>query len=254
MKRLRPDFSLVLGFALVAVLVSAPAQSAVAATTLDFNDLGPSTLGVHMPTNYCGFNWYNSNWHYMSLTADATNNFLALSGTGTAAVSVGGGKFYFDGADFWSRRGADANGLFYFILYSNGVVVYDGRNDPDGKQRFTGVHQHFTANYTGLVDGMAVVFTQGGGDWDHLAMDNFQFHGWQSAQPPTQFKLSRHAAGFALQFAGTPGQPYAIQACADLGGGEWGQLTVTAADASGAVVFVDGQTNLPQRFYRAMAP
>ena len=35
-----------------------------------------------------------------------------------------GTPFYFDGADFWSRRGLDATGNFYFVLSLKGKVVY----------------------------------------------------------------------------------------------------------------------------------
>ena len=34
------------------------------------------------------------------------------------------------------------------------VTVYDGREEKDGRQRFTGVAQHFTPTYAGPVDGV----------------------------------------------------------------------------------------------------
>ena len=102
---------------LVAHLAStALAQTIITPVTIDFNDLGPTTGGVHMPPTYEGLEWGTSDWHYMTLASTPADDFLALSGTGTAFHSTGGEDFYFDGADFWSRRGLDANGRFYFVL------------------------------------------------------------------------------------------------------------------------------------------
>jgi Divergent InlB B-repeat domain len=158
-----------------AAIAATAASSAQTPTTLAFNDLGPSTTGVHMLDGYGGFSWTTSNWHYMSLASNAGNTFLALSGTATSVHRQDGTDFYFNGADFWSRRGLDATGAFYFVLHRDGALVYDGRLDRDGRNRFTNVPTSFTANYTGPVDTVAVVFTQGKGDWDHLAMDNLRF-------------------------------------------------------------------------------
>jgi hypothetical protein len=245
--------SLLLGVTFFA-LPSDAAQPILSTNALTFENLGLSPGGTHMPTNYGGFKWFNSNWHYMSLGAVSTNTYLALSGTATTMVSSGGEDFYFDGADYWSRRGADANGSFYFILHHDGVLVYDGREDNDGRQRFTGVPQHFTANYTGLVDTVAAVFTQGGDDWDHLAMDNFQFRSSRAVPPAPQLEAARLPEGFQLRFVGQADQGYGIEACADLSAGAWSRIDTVATDAAGAGQFTDTNANLGQQFYRAVFP
>jgi hypothetical protein len=89
----------------------------------------------------------------MTTAAAPTEPFLALSGSGTTLKRSDGAAFYFDGADFWSRRGLDANGNLSFVLSLKGKVVYNG-----------------------LVDTVALAFnkTGRGGDWDQLAMDNLR--------------------------------------------------------------------------------
>ncbi len=160
---------------------------AAAADILDFNDLGPSTVGTRMPSPYASLRWDSSVWHYMTLASNPSNTFLALSGTGTFVGSVpsgdfiGGPDFYFDGADFWSRRGADANGDFYFALYHDGVRVYNGLDEQDGRQRFSNVPQRLVPEYSGPVDGIAIAFDND--DWDHLAMDNFAIRWIESPCP-----------------------------------------------------------------------
>lgn len=166
------------------IICSAELASAQAQSLLDFNDLGPSPVGTHMQDGYGGFKWTSSSWHYMSSASAPGNTYLALSGTATSIYRDGGADFYFTGADFWSRRGLDANGTFYYILSRDGAMVYDGRNDRDGRNRFTGVPTTFRPNYSGPVDTVAVVFAQGGDDWDHLAMDNFQFAETPSTEVP----------------------------------------------------------------------
>ncbi|MCA9292795.1 MAG: hypothetical protein KDA20_03170 [Phycisphaerales bacterium] len=162
-------------FRAMGALAAAACCSATCAATLDFDDLGSSTLGIHMPDEYGGLGWSLSDWHYLTLAAAPTETFLALGGSVGYISGLGGREFFLDGADFWSRRAADAAGDFYFILYNNGVVVYDGRNDGnDGRMRFTDVHQLLVPNYTGPIDGFAFAFDGGGDDWDHLAMDNLQ--------------------------------------------------------------------------------
>lgn len=166
-----------LSAALLGCITIAPASAVIVTTahTLDFNDLGTSTGGVHMPAEYEGFNWLQTDWHYMSLQLEPTNTFLALAGSATTIFHTGGRDIYFDGARIWSRRGLDATGRFYFILHRDGVKVYDGRDDQDGRIDFNHTHQIYVANYTGAVDTVALVFDQNGDDWDHLALDDFQY-------------------------------------------------------------------------------
>lgn len=146
------------------------------AVTVGFDDLGSSTLGVPVPDGYAGFSW-GSDWHYMTLISAPDETFLALSGTATTIRRADGGDWFFDGAEFWSRRGADANGSFYFVLLKDNQVVFDGRDDSANRLRFfADPHQVLTAAYGGVIDTLAIVFGQGGDDWDHLAMDRLQYH------------------------------------------------------------------------------
>ena len=146
---------------------------ASASTVLTFNDLPISTIGVRMPETYGGLRWGAglTQWHFMTRPSDLSNNFLALSGTSTFFGSpLGGPDFYFEGADFWSRRGLDGNGDFSFVLYHDGVTVYNGMTADNGRVRFSSTSQFFVPDYTGPVDGVAIAFDND--DWDHLAMDN----------------------------------------------------------------------------------
>jgi hypothetical protein len=160
------------GLGFLSLLAHASAQELVATGTLTFDNFAAGPGGTPMPAAYAGLRWENSDWHVMAVASNAANTFLALSGTAATLTGEGGQNFYFDGAAFWSRRGLDANGSFYFYLMRDGVVVYDGRNDRNGRQVFDAVPRRFVPNYFGAVDYVAVVFTQGGGDWDHLAMDD----------------------------------------------------------------------------------
>jgi PEP-CTERM motif len=161
--------------ATLSIAVSAgAAQAALQATTLDFNDRGASTVGTSMGS-YAGFDW-GSQWYYMTTTANPADTFLAMGTvTGNIIMRSDRADFHFDGADFWSRRGLDAIGDFSFVLYHDGITVYNGDLEPKnaGRNRFTGEHQLFKANYSGPIDGMAFFFDND--DYDHLAMDNFQF-------------------------------------------------------------------------------
>jgi hypothetical protein len=148
-------------------------SAATASTILTFNDLPVSTLGVRMPETYGGLRWGAglTSWHHMTLASNLSNNFLALSGTSTFFGSpLGGPDFYFEGADFRSRRGLDGNGDFAFVLYHDGVTVYNGMTADNGRVRFDSTWQSFAPDYTGPVDGVAIAFDND--DWDHLAMDN----------------------------------------------------------------------------------
>jgi hypothetical protein len=144
------------------------AASPATADMLDFNDLGPSSGGTLMPAIYGGLRWQGSSWHYM--TAPSGNTFLALSLPNTIVrIAPNGPEFTFHGMEVWSRRGADALGDFYFFLYHNGQTVYNGFEDPDGRQRFNGTPQFFTPNYKGPVDAFAIGFDND--DHDHIAID-----------------------------------------------------------------------------------
>ena len=243
------------GLLLLADVSSGRAQTAVAVTTLKFDDLGLSPGGTHMPAQHHGFVWGTSDWHFLSGPGTSTNTYLALSGTATSIVSRNGTAFYFDGLTAWSRRGADANGLFYYILSLRGTNVYDGRDDGnEGKNKFTAAHVNFPPHYTGLVDRVAIVFTQGGDDWDHLAVDDFQFHGRQGVPGPADITITKQAGAFDLLFSGLPGEPYRIDAQDDLGTDTWQQQGVATADAGGVVHFTDADTGHTRRFYRAARP
>lgn len=155
------------------VLAGSLVSTSHGSVILDFNDLPDSTGGAVMPATYGGLRWGSgaTSWHSMSLVSLPGENFLALSGTSTFFGSVlVGDDFYFEGADFWSRRGLDGNGDFAFVLYHDGLTVYNGMTDPDGRQRFSNTHALFVPSYTGPVDGVAIAFDND--DWDHLAMDN----------------------------------------------------------------------------------
>jgi hypothetical protein len=146
------------------------------AATLNFNDLGASPVGTHMPDSYGELSWKSSSWHYMTSPAAPTDTHLALSSSACAVFRNDRAPFLFDGADFWSRRGLDATGNFYFVLSLKGKVVYNGVTAKGGKVRFDGTHRTLVPAYTGPVDTVALAFDKSGrgGDWDQIAMDNFR--------------------------------------------------------------------------------
>lgn len=163
----------VLIFALLGSALDTHALVVQTPALLDFNDLGPTVGGIHMPATYGGLTWSAfSDWYSMSIAAVPTNTFLALAGNATSFTRAGGRDFLLDSLRVWSRRGADANGRFYFVLHHDGALVYDGRDDPDGRVLFDATHQVVVPNYTGRVDVVAMVFDAGGDDWDHLAVDD----------------------------------------------------------------------------------
>ncbi|MBL9207697.1 MAG: hypothetical protein JNN01_21625 [Opitutaceae bacterium] len=188
---------LVLGLALAFGSGALQAQTPVATATLTFEDLGNAPFGVHMPATYGGLVWGTSNWHFMTSAFAPTNNYLALSGTATALYSQGGADFYFEGANFWSRRGLDATGSFYFVLHRDGVMVYNGLNDPNGRQVFDGASRYCMPNYAGPVDTVAIAFAQGGGDWDHLAMDDVRIVSLADGAPAQPFVMTSAAYSFS---------------------------------------------------------
>jgi hypothetical protein len=142
---------------------------------LDFDELPPSAIGTHLPAGYGGFTW-GGQWYEMSQTPAGGNNFLATSTSGGTLIRRNDrSAFHFDGADFWSRRGLDGTGDFFFVLYGeSGEVLYNGDVDGNaGRMRFSNTPTFLQANYTGAVHAMAFGFDND--DYDHLAMDNFRF-------------------------------------------------------------------------------
>ncbi|MEN9644503.1 MAG: hypothetical protein RL238_1172 [Actinomycetota bacterium] len=203
--------------------------------TVTFDDLGTSVIGTHMADGYAGMRWATSDWYFMS-DAAGTNTYLALGGRGTAILSSDGSDFLFEGLDAFSRRGLDATGSFYFVLYHDGVTVYNGLLDKDGRQRFTGAMTSFVPTYTGPVDGVAIAFAQGGDDWDHLAIDNLRLEAvaapvTTTAAPTTTVAPPPPAPGPAP--APAPAQSFKLTVKTN------GKGTVTASRAGNT--FVAGQ-------------
>lgn len=163
-------------------LLSPVAHAELVSQTLNFEDLQTTSVGTPMPANYHGFTW-DTAWHGMAATGPTPNDYLAMSSGSSVIRSTDGTDFYFDGADFWSRRGLDPNGLFYFVLYHDGVTVYYGKAESDEIDfNATPTLLNADAFYTGPVDGVALAFKgpagnnlNGNDDWTHLAMDNFRF-------------------------------------------------------------------------------
>lgn len=172
---MHPTFSRSLvPFGLALCLASGAAQAELVATTLNFTSLRGPTGGLPMPDDHAGFA-FGDKWYAMSVPAAPRNTFLALGSVGSTFISRSDrSDFYFDGASFWSRRGLDANGSFYFVLYHDGVTVYNGLEARKGRMRFSATPTRLKAAYKGPIDGMAFAFAQGGDDYDHLAMDNFR--------------------------------------------------------------------------------
>ncbi|MCA9309770.1 MAG: hypothetical protein KDA21_01090 [Phycisphaerales bacterium] len=150
----------------------AAASASAEDVLIDFQDLAPPASFLAVPDLYHGLSWASSDWFYGELGSDPGQIYVALGSSNAAIYGINGDDFFFDGADYWSRRTADANGDFYYVLYHDGQQVYDGRNESDGRQRFDGAPQHLAPNYAGPVDIVALAFDGGGDDWDHLAMDN----------------------------------------------------------------------------------
>lgn len=186
---------------LVLLCAVAQAQAALIADVLDFDEIdGNSVLLLDIPDagGYAGFVWGTA---YVATTLApapaGVETYVALSTSNTWIVRSDGSDFYFDGADFWSRRGADANGSFYFYLMNDGVVVFDGREDSDNRMRFNATPTFLQSGYSGPIDYLALTFEQGRDDWDHLAMDNFQFRAQAVAVPEPATYLTM-ACGLGL--------------------------------------------------------
>lgn len=142
--------------------------------TLSFNDLGlPDVLGAPVPAGYGGFSW-GSQWYSMTNQPDLSATYLAMGSVSSTLIRrVDGKPFYFDGATFWSRRGLDAQGNFYFVLYFQGVTVFDGTLSKKTRMEFTGNPTVIKTGYKGQIDGMAFVFKNK--DYNHVAADDFKF-------------------------------------------------------------------------------
>ena len=155
--------------------LTAPVEAATPVSqVLSFDDIGASEFGSPMPVNHGGFSW-GDRWYVMADPLTANHHLALGSGLSLTILSADGRPFYFDGADFWSRRGLDAVGDFYFVLYYRGQTVYNGLTAKKGRQVFTDVPKLLKPSYKGPVDGVAFAFDGNGRDWNHLAMDNFRF-------------------------------------------------------------------------------
>lgn len=155
--------------------ISAPA--AAQSTVLTFNDLGQNPVGAPMPDGYGGFDWGGRYYGMAAMAAAGSSPHVAMgSGASTWIRRTDSAPFHFDGADFWSRRGLDARGDFYFVLYLKGKTVYNGLTaKKGGRMLFTGVPTLLKPAYTGPIDMIALAFDSNGKDWNHLAFDNFRF-------------------------------------------------------------------------------
>ncbi len=134
------------------------------------------------------------------------NNFVAFSsGSARTFFRSDRSDFYLDGVDFFSRRGLDAVGDAYFVLYNNGVTVYNGLVDKSGRNVFTSTSTTFrpmvfnkdsgtSSVYSGPIDGFAITFDND--DYDHLAMDNLQLRVISSVPEPGSYALL--LAGMAM--------------------------------------------------------
>ncbi len=152
-------------------------------STLTFNDLANSAGGTHIASGYGGFNWGSS--MYSMTPAGSENDFVAFANTGTFITRTDGQAFYFDGADFFLRPGADTND-FAFVLYgAGGATVYNGLTEKYGKNKInfgdpsslfqpvTEVDNEAGPAYSGLITGMAIAWDNQ--SWGDFGMDNFRF-------------------------------------------------------------------------------
>ena len=185
--------------ALACTVTSAVAQATHVSDTITFNDLantGPG--GAQVPDGYKGFNFGQTGpTYYISKPADPgtpPDNYLAFSSLSAFSYFRSDRtEFYLDGVDFFSRRGLDAVGDVYFVLYRDGATVYNGLTEKDGRNVFTGTSSTFrplvfdensktSSPYTGPIDGFALAFDND--DHDHLAMDNLQVRVISSVPEP----------------------------------------------------------------------
>jgi len=201
---MRTTFLTMAAVAAMALSLQASAADPIAGT-LTFDDLGQSSVGTHLPAGFGGFDW-GDRWYYMTRAVTPNETFLATSTIGSTLIRRSdGADFHFDGADFHSRRAADASGDFFFVLYHEGRTVYQGNLlGNEGRMRFTGTPTLLTPGYSGPIDGMAFGFDND--DYDHLAMDNFRFRA-QVAAPllvpePENWVLMAAGLGLVSGLAG----------------------------------------------------
>lgn len=161
--------SLLPGLLLGAVLATGGTGAAQAAT-VTFDTL---STNVVVPTPHEGFQW-GTGW-VATRTSNRPTVYTSAASTSLFVRRFDGAAFYFDGADFWSRRGLDAAGDFWFVLYHKGQTVYTGVGSSKQRMRFTATPTLFKPPYTGPVDMVALAFGSSGKDWNHLAMDNFRY-------------------------------------------------------------------------------
>lgn len=164
-------------FAATLALVSSGAGALAQASVITFDDLGPlGGAGVQLVDGYKGFEW-GDRYHAMANAATPMAVHVALGASSSTLIRrMDGAPFYFDGADYFSRRGLDATGDFYFVLYYRGQTVYNGVTaKKGGRMRFTGAPTLLRPDYAGLVDMVAIAFDGNGKDWNHLAFDNLRY-------------------------------------------------------------------------------
>lgn len=177
-----------------------------------FDDLANSPTGINVPAGYAGFNWGSGMY---SLTPPGSqNDYVAFTTAGATIFRADRQPFYFDGADFFLRPGADTND-FAFVLYGvDGTSVYNGLTEKFGRNQLPlgsplttfqpiteGPDGKAAGPYTGLVRGVAIA-------WDNrsqgdLGMDNFRFRAAQSVAPavspvPEPDPFAMMLAGLAL--------------------------------------------------------
>lgn len=174
-------------FAAAGVASPSLATPVLTPLTVTFEDLTVTGFSAKPSTGYQGFDW-GDGLHVLCREAPAAscsdNNYMATAGefTSRQISRTDDAAFYFDGGDFWSRRGVDAVGNFYFILYSGANVVYRG-DDKDltgsgkvEKMLLSGTPSFRTPGYADPITAMSFFF--GNDDHDHFAFDNLKFRVW----------------------------------------------------------------------------
>lgn len=166
---------------IASVAISAAAQTS---TTLTFDGFTHPAVST-APTVYRGLTFGES---FQQITTGG-NTYLAtsLSNGSTLVRQTSGQSFYLDAIDVWSRRGLDANGTMYLVLYSGATTVYNGEavprpSNPTKTDKAPILFDKTTKTvdvsslYGGSITGVAFSFKTnptGAGDWDHFATDNW---------------------------------------------------------------------------------